>query len=120
MPQPGHTVGLPGWGTHESFLRDSGESLEKQGYLSELQFTSDTWLSAWLQVSKGCSSLCPSCTPHPTPGLLPAGLAVGGGGWKGEKAPFSQVKRRELHLCFLASPKEIIRYCSSPFQPERE
>lgn len=115
MPQPGHTVGLPGWGTHESFLRDSGESLEKQGYLSELQFTSDMWLSAWLQVSKGCSSLCPSCTPHPTPGLLPAGLAVGGGRLEGREGTFQPGEEEEAPPLLSGLPQRDHQVLFFPF-----
>lgn len=59
-----HTVGLPGWVTHKSFLRHSREALEKQWYLSKMYFIRDFRNSAECGGRAASSVLCPTTEPY--------------------------------------------------------
>lgn len=86
---PWHTVGLPGRVTHESFLRHSGESLERQCHHAAMYQR---------QGFQGCRVSGPAVScPIPSPGvtcLLKTGEEAGRERTK--QAPSSQAKRREI------------------------
>ena len=86
---PWHTVGLPGRVTHESFLRHSGESLERQCHhaaMYQRQGISGVQSGRGLQFP----------VSHPQPrGHLLAGQEEAGRE-RTKQAPSSQVKRREI------------------------
>lgn len=104
---PWHTVGLPGRVTHESFLRHSGESLERQCHHAAM------YQRQGISGDAEWAGPAVSCVPPPAQGS-PA--CWPGGGWKGaDKASTFQPGEEERdNFLFMVFTNHSVT--SFPFQ----